>query len=72
MILFKKVLILLLTAGIMLAAYLISDFWKLKINPGKSFFRYALFVMMNLITIFALIFLLSLLLFAYKEFFFKK
>jgi hypothetical protein len=71
MILFKKVLILFLTVGIMIAAYLISDFWKLKINPGKSFFHYALFVIVNLFTIFALIFLLSLLLFIYKEFFFK-
>jgi hypothetical protein len=56
MILFKKVLILFLTVGIMIAAYLISDFWKLKINPEKSFFRYAWFVILNLVTIFVLIF----------------
>lgn len=71
MMFFKKVLILGLTVGLMVVAYFIYQFLHKKINPRKSFFHLVIFFVINLLTIFLLIFLLSLLLFKFKEFFFK-
>ena len=71
MLFFKKVIILFLTVAAMIAAYFIHDFLKKKINPRKSFGHFFLFLFANLISIFGLVFLLSVLLLKFKEFFFK-
>jgi len=71
MIFFKKVLILVLTVALMVVAYFIYQFLHKKINPRKSFFHLVIFFVLNLLSIFLLIFLLSVLLFKFKEFFFK-
>jgi hypothetical protein len=55
----------------MVAAYFIHEFLKKKINPRKSFARFIVFILADLLVVFALIFLLSFLLFQYKDFFFK-
>ena len=55
----------------MVTAYFIHEFLKKKISPKKSFFPFIIFMLANLVVIFVLIFLLSLLLFQYKDFFFK-
>ena len=68
----KKVLILFFTAALMVAAYIIHEFLKKIIDPRKSFARFILFVLANLVVIFALIFLLSFILFQYKNFFFRE
>jgi dolichyl-phosphate-mannose--protein O-mannosyl transferase len=67
----KKVLILFLTAAFMVAAYFIHQYLKEKINPRQSFLHFILFVLAGLIIIFGMIFLLSFILFQYKNFFFK-
>ena len=67
----KKVLILFLTATLMVAAYFIHEYLKKIINPRKSFLRFILFILANLVVIFVLVFLLSFVLFQYKDFFFK-
>lgn len=56
----------------MVAAYFIHEFLKKKIKPRQSFTRFIVFILANMIVIFALIFLLSFFLFQYKDFFFKK
>ena len=71
MVLIKKILILFLTAAAMLAAYFVYQFLKKKINPRRSFGHFILFVLVNLFVVFAFIFLLSFILFQYKDFFFK-
>lgn len=71
MVFLKKVLILLLTVATMVAAYFIHEFLKKKIHPRKSFAHFIIFMLVNLVVIFGLIFLLSFLLFQFKDFFFK-
>ena len=60
-----------LTVAVMIAAYFAYNFFKVKLNPRKSFGHFILFVIATFFTIFFLIFLLSLVLFIYKDFFFK-
>ncbi len=67
----KKVLILFLTAGAMIAAYFIHNFLLRKINPRKSFGYFILYVVANLATLFGVIILLSLFLYQFRNFFFK-
>jgi len=67
----KKVLILFLTAAAMIAAYFIQEFLKKKINPRKSFGHFILYVIITLTIIFGMIFLLSLFLYQFRNFFFK-
>lgn len=55
----------------MLAAYFVYQFLKKKLNPRRSFGHFILFVFVNLLVVFAFIFLLSFILFQYKDFFFK-
>ena len=72
MLFLKKVIILFLTVVIMVAAYSINGFLKAKINPRASFGHFFLFILLNFLTIFLLVFLLGLFLFRYKDFFFKQ
>lgn len=55
----------------MVAAYFVYQYLKTKINPRKSFAHFILFVFLNLLVLFAFIFLLSFVLFQFKDFFFK-
>ena len=71
MLLLKKLLILFLTVAMMVTAYFANKYLKKIINPHASFGRFILFMIANLVAIFVLVVLLSLLLFRYKEFFFK-
>ncbi|MEP6617059.1 MAG: hypothetical protein ABJA57_10790 [Ginsengibacter sp.] len=70
MIFFKKVLILALTIVMMMVAYYVYRFLRKIINPRKSFPNLLLFFFLNLLAVFLLIFLLSLFLFIYRNFFF--
>ena len=67
----KKVLILFLTAAAMVAAYFIHEYLKKLINPRRSFGRFILFILADLAVLFGMILLLSLLLFQFRDFFFK-
>jgi lipoprotein signal peptidase len=67
----KKVIILFLTAAAMVVAYFIHEYLKNKINPRRSFGRFILFILADLAVVFGMILLLSLLLFRFKDFFFK-
>ena len=67
----KKVLILFLTAAAMVVAYFIHEYLKKKINPRRSFGRFILFILADLAIVFVMILSLSLLLFQFKDFFFK-
>ena len=67
----KKMLILFLIVAAMTAAYFANKFLKKKLDPERSLVRFILFVLINLATIFGLIFLLSFFLFKFKDFFFK-
>jgi len=71
MMFFKKVLILFLTAIVMVAAYFVYQFLKTKINPRRSFLHFIIFVILNMLVIFGFIFILSFILFYFKDFFFK-
>ena len=71
MVFLKKVLILFLTVAAMVAAYFIHEFLKKKINPRRSVVHFIVFILANLVVVFGLIFILSFLLFQFKEFFFK-
>ncbi len=55
----------------MIAAYFIQEFLKKKINPRKSFGHFILYVIITLTIIFGMIFLLSLFLYQFRNFFFK-
>lgn len=56
----------------MVAAYFIHEFLKKKLEPRRSFLRFLIFILANLIFVFVLIFFLSFILFQYKNFFFKQ
>ncbi len=60
-----------MTAAAMVAGYFIYNFLKTKINPRRSFGHFILFILVNLAVIFGLIFLLTLFLFQFRNFFFK-
>jgi hypothetical protein len=61
-----------MTAGLMVAAWYIHEFLKKKLQPRKSFSHFIAFMSANLLVIMLLIFLLSFVLFQYRDFFFKK
>ena len=67
----KKVLILAFTIVLMVSAYYIYQFLRRKLNPRKSFLNLVLFFLLNLVAVFVLIFIMSLVLFKFKEFFFR-
>jgi len=71
MLFLKKILILFLTMAAMIAAYFIYEFLRKKINPRRSVLYFIAFFLANIIVVFGLIFLLSFLLFQFKDFFFK-
>ena len=71
MLLLKKILILFLTAGLMVGAWYMHEFLKNILQPKRSFTHFIIFFVANVAMIFGLIFLLSLLLYQYRNFFFK-
>ncbi|MEP7255545.1 MAG: hypothetical protein ABI666_07190 [Ferruginibacter sp.] len=67
----SKLLLLLILIITTFAAFALYRFWKKKIDPRRSFGYFLLFVLVNLATVFVLVFIFSFLIFHYKEFFFK-
>jgi heme/copper-type cytochrome/quinol oxidase subunit 2 len=67
----KKILILFLTATAMVGAYFIQEFLKKKINPRRSFGHFILYIIITIIIVFGMIFLLTLFLYQFRNFFFK-
>ena len=56
----------------MVVAYFIHEYLKKKIKPRRSFGHFILFVLADLAIVFGMILVLSLLLFQFKDFFFKQ
>jgi len=68
----QRILLLAILLVTIAAAYFTHVFWKKKINPRRSMGRFLLYVLLNLVSIFVLVFIFSLIINQYKEFFFKR
>ncbi|HMK05356.1 MAG TPA: hypothetical protein VK489_14235 [Ferruginibacter sp.] len=67
-----KLLLLLILGITCLAAYALQGFWKKRIDARRSFAYFLLLILVNLISIFVMVFIFSFLIIHYKEFFFKR
>ena len=68
----SKFLLLLVLAGVTIAAYGVYRFLQRKIDARRSFGYFILFILVNLACIFILTFIAGFLIIHYKEFFFKR
>ena len=66
-----RLLLLFILAVATFTGYVAYGFWKTKIDPRRSAAYFILFMLVNLATIFILVFIFSFVIFQYKEFFFK-
>jgi uncharacterized membrane protein len=71
MLLQKIILLLVFGAGLLLA-YNLYKFWSKKINPRQSFKHFIIYMVVNLASVFIVVFLFSFVIIYCKEFFFKK
>jgi len=55
--LYKKLLILVLMVGAILAAYRFQQYSKLLIDPRRSFLHFLLFFLINIMVVFVLVFI---------------
>jgi uncharacterized membrane protein YidH (DUF202 family) len=70
--LLQKILLLLLFGAALLLAYSIYKFWNKKINPRQSFKHFIIYMAVNLVSVFVIVFLFSFVIIYFKGFFFKK
>ena len=70
--LFQKLLLILIIAAAVLTGYNCYKFWSKKIDPRKSFKHFIIYMLTNLVSIFAIVFITSFIIIYFKEFFFKK
>jgi uncharacterized membrane protein YidH (DUF202 family) len=70
--LLQKILLLLVFGAGLLLAYSIYQFWNKKINPRQSFKHFIIYMAVNLVSVFVIVFLFSFVIIYFKEFFFKK
>jgi type III secretory pathway component EscU len=71
MVLQKMLLLAVFGAGLLLA-YSSYQFWNKKINPRQSFKHFIIYMAVNLVSVFVIVFLFSFVIIYFKEFFFKK
>ena len=66
--------ILLLTVLIVatLTAYITHQFWKKRIDPRRSFKHFLLFMLVNVLSVFVVVFIFGFVIIQFKDFFFKK
>jgi len=66
--------ILLLTVLILatLTAYIAHQFWKKRIDPRRSFKHFLLFMGVNVLSVFVVVFIFGFIIIQFKDFFFKK
>jgi len=70
--LLQKFLLLITVAVAVLAGYSVYQFWNKKINPRHSFKHFILYMLVNLASIFIIVFVFGFIIIYFKEFFFKK
>jgi len=70
--LFQKILLMVIIASGVLSGYSSYKFWNKKIDPRKSFKHFSIYMLANLVSIFAVVFVTSFIIIYFKEFFFKK
>jgi hypothetical protein len=70
--LFQKISLIVIIAVSVLAGYNTYKFWNKKIDPRKSFKHFLIYMLANLASIFAVVFISSFIIIYFKEFFFKK
>jgi hypothetical protein len=68
----KRILLLLILIAGIASAYTAQQFWKRYIDPRKSMKHFFLYIIANLTTVFVFTFLFGLLIFQFKDFFFKR
>lgn len=70
--LLQKFLLLITVATAVLTGYSIYQFWNKKINPRQSFKHFIFYMLINLVSIFIIVFVFGFIIIYFKEFFFKK
>ena len=70
--LLQKLLLLIIVAVAVLSGYSVYQFWNKKINPRQSFKHFVLYMLVNLASIFVIVFMFGFVIIYFKEFFFKK
>lgn len=70
--LLQKLLLLLTVAAAVLSGYGVYQFWIRKINPRKSFQHFLFYTLVNLLSVFVIVFIFGGVIIYFKEFFFKK
>jgi len=70
--LLQKILLLIIIAVAVLTGYSVYQFWNKKINPRRSFKHFILYMLLNLASIFVIVFVFGFVIIYFKEFFFKK
>jgi type III secretory pathway component EscU len=59
------------SAGLLLA-YSSYQFWNKKINPRQSFKHFIIYIVVNVVSVFVIVFLFSFVVIYFKGFFFKR
>ena len=70
--LLKKILLLAIIAVAVVAGYAIYQFWNKKIDPRKSFKYFIIYMLVNLASVFIIVFITGFIIIHFKEFFFIK
>jgi uncharacterized membrane protein YidH (DUF202 family) len=70
--LLQKILLLVVFGAGLLLAYSIYQFWNKKIKPRHSFKHFVIYMVVNLVSVFVIVFLFSFVIIYFKGFFFKK
>ena len=70
--LLQKFLLLITVAVAVLSGYNVYQFWNKRINPRQSFKHFILYLLVNLVSIFIIVFAFGFIIIYFKEFFFKK
>jgi len=68
----QKIVLLSLLVLVMILAYIFHALTMKYITPRRSFKHFIVYMIVNLAAVFGLVFLVSLLIFKYKDFLFKK
>ena len=68
----SKIILIVLIAAAMLLSYGMYTFWGVKINPRKSIVHFIGYLIANIVTIFAVVFIFAFVVIYFKEFFISK
>ena len=69
---YQKILLLVVLIVATLTAYVTHQFWKKRIDPRRSFKHFLLFMLVNVLSVFVLVFIFGLIIIQFKDFFFKR